>query len=293
MCPLSRFLSLLFTLAAVATAYGQVSAILTTDIRTIPLAQGGQFTATLTVTIDPGWHIASISQPDGGPVRTEVTLAPKQPFRLAGPVDGPQPHVKQNDAFDMDVETYEGTAVFTLPLDAIADIPAGTRLTVEITYQACTDENCLLPQTDKVSTVLHPAPVTSHVRPAASGWLTDFDEAQQLAERTGRKLLLDFTGSDWCAACIKLEHEVFTTEEFHRFALDYVLVRLDYPLKSSQPADEKARNAALKERYAIKGYPTIILADADGRELKRLVGYDPQAGPVAYLARLAAPEDKP
>lgn len=58
----------------------------------------GKVSARLTVAIEPGWHIASLTQPDGGPVRTEIALADQQPFKLAGPIQGPKPHVEPSAA---------------------------------------------------------------------------------------------------------------------------------------------------------------------------------------------------
>ncbi|HEX8281663.1 MAG TPA: hypothetical protein VF551_09810, partial [Chthoniobacterales bacterium] len=50
------------------------------------------------------------------------------------------------------------------------------------------------------------------IAPAAakSGWLTNFKEAQDQAKNGKKLMLLDFTGSDWCGWCMKLEKEVFS-----------------------------------------------------------------------------------
>lgn len=121
--------------------------------------------------------------------------------------------------------------------------------------------------------------------PAADTWLTDFADAKATAMKEHKKLLLDFTDSDWCRFCIKLENEVLSKDEFATFAKDYVLVRLDYPQKKALPAAEKAQNAALMTQFKIEGYPTLIVADARGNELSRAVGYEPGSGPAAYLAQ--------
>lgn len=117
-------------------------------------------------------------------------------------------------------------------------------------------------------------------------WLTDFAAAKQQAKVEHKRLLLDFTGSDWCGYCIKLDHEVLATEAFATFAKDYILVRLDYPRKKEQPAAEKERNAEFKKQYKIEGFPTLIVTDATGTEQKRAVGYEPGSGPEAYLPQL-------
>lgn len=154
-----RLIRPLFTLVAVSfaittAAHAQVQATLATEPTQTPLSAGAKFAAQLTVAIDPGWHIASLTQPDGGPMRSEISLAPKQFFKLAGPITGPKPRFEHSDAFGINVETHEGTVVFTLPLEATNDVPPGTILAVDFTYQACSDENCALPATDRLTAVI-------------------------------------------------------------------------------------------------------------------------------------------
>jgi thioredoxin-related protein len=122
---------------------------------------------------------------------------------------------------------------------------------------------------------------------AELAWSSDLTAAKAQAVKENKKLLLDFTGSDWCVYCAKLDAEVFTTSEFASFAKDYVLVRLDYPRQKEQPQAEKEQNAALRKKYRIEGYPTVIVVEDTGRELRRAEGYDPGSGATAYLAQLS------
>jgi thioredoxin-related protein len=86
--------------------------------------------------------------------------------------------------------------------------------------------------------------------------------------------LLDFTGSDWCGYCIKLDEEVFSKPSFKKFAKEnLVLVELDYPRGKNLPKKTKEQNDSLKSKYGISGYPTIILLDSDGKEAARWIGY--------------------
>jgi thioredoxin-related protein len=116
-------------------------------------------------------------------------------------------------------------------------------------------------------------------------WLTDLDEAKKVAAKENKKILVDFTGSDWCGYCIMLHKEVFATEPFEKFAKDYVLVELDFPKKKEQPAAEKAKNQAASKKFGVNGFPTVILLSASGKELNRQSGYGPGTGPEAYLAK--------
>jgi thiol:disulfide interchange protein DsbD len=132
----------------------QVECTLAVDQPPKPLKAGEKINAKLTVEIDPSWHIYSLTQPDGGPVRSELTLSKGQPFKLAGKIDAPDPDVQHSDAFGINVESYQGEVVFTLPLQATDSVPPGTKLQVEFTYQACTEETCNLPKTQKVEAAI-------------------------------------------------------------------------------------------------------------------------------------------
>jgi len=122
---------------------------------------------------------------------------------------------------------------------------------------------------------------------AAEGtWLTDLPQAQTQAKADNKIVLLDFTGSDWCGWCIKFKKEVLDTEAFQDYAAkNVVLVELDFPNKKDQTADLKKANAALKARYQISGFPTLVVLDQSGKEIGRQVGYA-EGGPKAFIAKL-------
>ncbi|MCZ7637735.1 MAG: thioredoxin family protein [Verrucomicrobia bacterium] len=74
-------------------------------------------------------------------------------------------------------------------------------------------------------------------------WHTDLAKAQALAKTENKKVLINFTGSDWCGFCIKLHKEVFATPEFQEFAgKNLVLVEADFPRNKTLPAELKAAN---------------------------------------------------
>ena len=115
------------------------------------------------------------------------------------------------------------------------------------------------------------------------GWTDDYEAALKRAVEEKKNVLVDFTGSDWCGWCKKLDKEVFETEEFRKEAPGkYVLLYVDTPSKPSM-LSEKARkqNPQLVEKYGIEGFPTILILDAAGRKLAEL-GYQ-KGGPAAFL----------
>lgn len=118
------------------------------------------------------------------------------------------------------------------------------------------------------------------------GWSNDLEAAKKQATSEKKSLLLDFTGSDWCGWCIKLNKEVFDHDAFKNGVKDkLVLVEIDFPKDATKLTEEViARNDVLKKQYAIKGFPTLLLTDERGRPFAR-TGYK-AGGPEAYVTHL-------
>jgi thioredoxin-related protein len=115
---------------------------------------------------------------------------------------------------------------------------------------------------------------------------TSLANAEATARKENKIVLLDFTGSDWCIWCKRFKAEVLDTPEFQQYAAkNAVLVELDFPRHTEQAAALKAANTALKNQFAIHGFPTFIALDKDGKEIGRQVGYA-KGGPKAFIAKL-------
>ena len=120
---------------------------------------------------------------------------------------------------------------------------------------------------------------------AKPGWLTDMTQAKERAKSGQKLILVDFTGSDWCGWCIKLDREVFSKPEFKDYAdKNLVLLEVDFPKRTDLPAAQKAHNMELAEQYQVQGFPTIIVLNGEGKKVGEL-GYMP-GGPSAFLAEL-------
>jgi protein disulfide-isomerase len=120
---------------------------------------------------------------------------------------------------------------------------------------------------------------------AKSGWTEDYDAAKAQAKKEGKLVFIDFTGSDWCGWCIKLDKEILSKSEFKDFAKEnLVLVEIDFPRKKSISASQKKANDALAKKYKIEGFPTLIVLDSNGKKVGEL-GYM-EGGPAAMIAEL-------
>jgi thioredoxin-related protein len=121
---------------------------------------------------------------------------------------------------------------------------------------------------------------------AESDWLHDWNKAQEEAKANHKLLFLNFTGSDWCGWCIKLDKDIFSQPQFKNFAHDnLVLVELDFPRRKSQPTEEKKQNVQLAQQYEVLGFPTIVVLNSDGQKVWKFDGYFP-GGPEAFIAQL-------
>jgi thioredoxin-related protein len=122
------------------------------------------------------------------------------------------------------------------------------------------------------------------LRAAEATWLTNYDEAIKLAASENKPLLMDFTGSDWCGWCIRLDKEVFSQPEFVEYAkTNLVLLKLDFPRKELPPA-QKTQNEKLAKQYEIGGFPSIIVLDSKGKKIGDL-GYE-KGGAKSWIASL-------
>jgi hypothetical protein len=117
---------------------------------------------------------------------------------------------------------------------------------------------------------------------SSGGWLTDYAKAVRQAQRDKKMLLLDFTGSDWCIWCKKLDEEVFAKRQFKKWAGEkFVLVKLDFPRRAKLTPAVQKQNEKLARRYGVNGFPTILVLDANERMIARL-GYA-KGGPDAWI----------
>lgn len=122
---------------------------------------------------------------------------------------------------------------------------------------------------------------------ASEGWMTDYDAALKKAKAEKKTVILDFTGSDWCGWCIRLDKEVFSQKAFKDYAKDnLVTVMLDFPSKKKISDELKKQNAELAKKYKVRGYPTIFLLNSEGKQIAQ-TGYK-RGGAEAYVKHLKA-----
>ena len=94
-------------------------------------------------TIEPEWHIYSINQKDGGPVKTSFTFPASKDYVLIGKASEPTPATKFEKAFGIDVSYFEKTV--TLQQKIKLKTPGATVFKGSLEYMTCNDRKCLPP----------------------------------------------------------------------------------------------------------------------------------------------------
>ena len=116
-------------------------------------------------------------------------------------------------------------------------------------------------------------------------WYDNLDQAEAVAQKEGKPILVNFTGSDWCIWCKRLSNEVFSKDAFVSYAKEnLILVKIDFPENIPQSAETKFYNNQLAQRFGVQGYPTIVLLNSSGSVLG-VTGYQP-GGAEAYIQHL-------
>ena len=103
----------------------------------------------------------------------------------------------------------------------------------------------------------------------SQNWKTNFEEAKIEAAKENKNILLVFSGSDWCAPCIKLENLVWKSDAFQaEVAKSWIVYKADFPKKKANQLSPELseRNKKLAEKYNKNGiFPLVVLLDKTGK----------------------------
>ncbi|WP_158729808.1 MULTISPECIES: thioredoxin family protein [unclassified Flavobacterium] len=128
----------------------------------------------------------------------------------------------------------------------------------------------------------------------SQSWKTSFTEAKSQAAAENKNILLVFSGSDWCAPCIKLDKTIWQSEEFKsESAQKWVIYKADFPKKKANllPAELTESNKKLAEQYNKAGnFPLVLLLNPTGKVLG-ISGYK-NVSPQEYIQLIHSFEQK-
>jgi thiol-disulfide isomerase/thioredoxin len=96
----------------------------------------------------------------------------------------------------------------------------------------------------------------------SSKWFFDLDEAKLIAQRTHKKIFIDFMAS-WCGPCKMMDRDVFHTDEFLELGKKMVFCKVDIDL-----------NPALAEQFGVNAIPNMFVIRPDGSKVGSVLGYE-------------------
>ncbi len=144
---------LLFLLASGALAQTPEHVKWSLDLTPASAPPGAKVLGHLKATIDPGWHLYSLSTPPG-PIPTTIKIADRPAIERVRILQ-PKPDRKFDPNFNSDTETYEREAVFLVELELRKSAAASeVEITAEPRYQVCSSNSCIPPVTRKASATL-------------------------------------------------------------------------------------------------------------------------------------------
>ncbi len=119
-------------------------------------AAGTVVKGVLSVEVEPGWHLYALDQPDGGPIKTTIKIAPESPFELDKEIEAGEPQVKPDPNFivnekPLETKFYTDKADFQFSAKA-KKAATFEQLALDVRFQLCNDTFCLPPKTVRVST---------------------------------------------------------------------------------------------------------------------------------------------
>ncbi|AKQ45203.1 thiol-disulfide isomerase [Rufibacter radiotolerans] len=120
-------------------------------------------------------------------------------------------------------------------------------------------------------------------------WVKDIEQAKKMSKENHKYILVNFSGSDWCGPCIKMEKEIFENPAFQTYATqNLVMVNADFPRQKKHQLDpkQKSLNEKLADQYNKTGiFPLTVLLDENGKVVKRWEGM-PAKEAQSFIAQL-------
>jgi thiol:disulfide interchange protein DsbD len=93
-------------------------------------------------------------------------------------------------------------------------------------------------------------------------WIANEEQGRAKAIAENKPVMIDF-GATWCKGCMELEHETFPDPIVRTEARRFISIHID------ATDDDAPDTKRLQEKYKVIGLPTVIMFDANGKEVAR------------------------
>ena len=116
-----------------------------------PAAPGATLKITVSAKVQSGWKLYALDQPADGPNPLTFAVAKDSGFSVsAKQIVAPKAKVQNDENFGLQTRYYENAVSFTVPVAVPSSASGATGVPLEITFQACGQNICLRPYTEKL-----------------------------------------------------------------------------------------------------------------------------------------------
>ncbi len=111
-------------------------------------------------------------------------------------------------------------------------------------------------------------------------WAESETSVRRESKKTGKPLLIWFTDGARSVECKNLDAELFIRDDFEKWAdANVIRLRVDQnvggvgSIIKGEPAEKREYVRKLKERYKVRGYPSLLMVAPSGEVVGRYKGY--------------------
>ena len=144
---LPRLVALLLALLLGAVARGQLGspAKWSATVEPANAVPGSRVELVIHADIPAPWHLYSINRIEDGPFPTAITVTKGPGLAEIGKVTEATPERKLDKNFGKEVEFFEGSAEFRVPVRLAKTAQGATRIEAGVVFQTCNDGQCTIP----------------------------------------------------------------------------------------------------------------------------------------------------
>jgi thioredoxin-related protein len=102
----------------------------------------------------------------------------------------------------------------------------------------------------------------------ATKWEHDYQSALKRAKAENKVIFMDLW-TEWCGPCLRLQKDVFPTAEGQAALAKVIPFSALVQKRDGTPLPEGTK---LAEQFKLNAFPTMVILDANGKELRRQVG---------------------
>lgn len=119
----------------------------------------------------------------------------------------------------------------------------------------------------------HDSKLPNRASAVDSDWMHDLQSALAHAKQSNKPVLIDFNAS-WCPPCKMMDRQTFPNPAVVAEFENWMTVKVDVD-----------QNRAVAQDFRTRSMPTLVLLNADGKEIARTEGYLGPSELVAFAAR--------